>query len=609
MRIILLALLALQFTTAVAQRADRYRIDVDIANVINDRVRVSVWPPRVTTDTATVVFPVTVPGTYESHNWWKIVRNFTALDSNRRPLPVRRSVDSQFVIERASALRFFSYELEDTFDDTVSNISVFAPAGTSFEADSIFVLNHGGIIGYIDGLQKVPFQINVRRPKHLWGGSALNIARVSDTLDTYLASSYDHLVDSPVLYSLPDTASFVVEGVRVRVQCAHSGTDTVAPTYAKELAKYTKTIAKFLPSMPVSDYAFLFYLWRGNREVMRDPSAMGALEHSQSSFYFLGFSKRPIGLGDIAIHEFLHILVPLNLHSEEIDAFDFRNPTMSQHLWLYEGTTEYFATLAPVHDSSTKEDRFRKEMESNLRSQQRLPKSFSFTEFSRNVLSEEGQQLYPMVYTYGAVNAFFLDVVIRNATAGEMGLRDVIYRLMQDHGPNRPFQDDSLFTLIERVTNATVRSYLDRHIKGTEPLPSEDVLRMIGWKYVPEKQTTVAGFGLKPNFTQQGKEMVVVLRPDDENNPMGAKPGDVLISMEGTPLEELFNSEAGPTIMNKLRTPKIGDALTVTVRRNGQVLELKGTAAMVKNIERHFIEVDPAATPAQIALRNAVFYK
>lgn len=609
MRIILLALLALQFTTALAQRADRYRIDVDIVNVVDDRVRISVWPPAVSADTAMVVFPVTVPGTYESHNWWKLVRNFKAFDADLRPLTVRRSVDSQFVIERARTLRFFSYELEDSFDDSVSNISVFAPAGTSFELDSIFVLNHGGVIGYIDGLQKVPFQINVRRPRHLYGGSALNIARVSDTLDTYLASSYDHLVDSPVLYSLPDTASFVVEGVRVRVQCAHSGTDTVAPTYAKELAKYTKTIAKFLPSMPVSDYAFLFYLWRGNREVIRDASAMGALEHSQSSFYFLGFSKRPIGLGDIAIHEFLHILVPLNLHSEEIDAFDFRNPKMSQHLWLYEGTTEYFATLAPVHDSSTKEDRFRKEMESHLRSQQGLPKGFSFTEFSRNVLSEEGQSLYPMVYTYGAVNAFFLDIVIRNSTSGEMGLRDVIYRLMQDHGPSRPFQDDSLFALIERVTNPTVRAYMDRHIKGSEPLPSEEVLNMIGWKYIPEKTTTVPGFGLKPDFTQRNKELVVILRPTDENNPLGAKPGDELVSMEGTPLEELFNSAAGATIMNKLRTPKIGDPLTITVRRNGEVLELKGTAAMVKNIERHFIEVDTAAAPSKVALRNAVFYK
>jgi predicted metalloprotease with PDZ domain len=150
---------------------------------------------------------------------------------------------------------------------------------------------------------------------------------------------------------------------------------------------------------------------------------------------------------------------------------------------------------------------------------------------------------------------------------------------------------------------------MDRHIKGSEPLPSEEVLNMIGWKYIPEKTTTVPGFGLKPDFTQRNKELVVILRPTDENNPLGAKPGDELVSMEGTPLEELFNSAAGATIMNKLRTPKIGDPLTITVRRNGEVLELKGTATMVKNIERHFIEAEPAATPAQVALRNAVFYK
>ncbi|MBK6507405.1 MAG: hypothetical protein IPG02_17575 [Ignavibacteria bacterium] len=33
----------------------------------------------------------------------------------------------------------------------------------------------------------------------------------------------------------------------------------------------------------------------------------------------------------------------MNLHAEEIGNFDYNNPVMSKHLWLYEGTTEYFA--------------------------------------------------------------------------------------------------------------------------------------------------------------------------------------------------------------------------------------------------------------------------
>ena len=46
---------------------------------------------------------------------------------------------------------------------------------------------------------------------------------------------------------------------------------------------------------------------------------------------------------DIAAHEFFHIVTPLNIHSEIIEHFNFVTPVPSQHLWLYEGTTEWAA--------------------------------------------------------------------------------------------------------------------------------------------------------------------------------------------------------------------------------------------------------------------------
>lgn len=608
MRNLLLALVLIAGITANAQEP-RYRVDVDLANVFDDRIRISMWPPRVDADTALVIFPVTVPGTYEEHKWWKLVRNFRALDSSLKDLTVRRSADSQFVVENARNLRFISYELDDSFDDTTSGIDVFAPAGTDFEADSIFVLNHGGIVCFVDGKQHVPFQVNIKHPKHLFGGSAINIARISDTLDTYLADTYDQLVDSPVMYSLPDTATFMVEGVRVLVHCAHAGRDTVAPAYAKELARLTKTIGKLLPTMPVNHYAFLLYLWKGDRTKVANPGGMGALEHGYSSFYFLGFQKRPIGLGEVAVHEFLHILVPLNLHSEEIDYFDFRAPKMSQHLWLYEGTTEYFSTLAPLHDSTIKENAFRKDIEGKLKDMDRLGKDFSFTEFSRDVLSKKGQQLYPIVYTYGAVNAFLLDIVIRESSGGSMGLLDVIYRLMQDYGPARPFQDDSLFTLIERVTNAKVREYCDRYIKGTERPPIKDILALIGWDYTAEKVSKAPGFGFKSDFRMQQGNPVLFISPSDPSNPMKVEDGDLVKEIEGIPIGEAFQSAEGRAVFEKIRKCAVGDTLVLTVLRSGVPVTLKGTAAMVDKVERHFIEISPTPTPAQTALKRAVYYE
>ncbi|MCX6140611.1 MAG: hypothetical protein NTX15_07275 [Candidatus Kapabacteria bacterium] len=609
MRNTLLALCLVLVCGLSLHAQDRYRVNIDLANVANDRVHISMWPPRIDSDTALVVFPVTVPGTYEEHNWWKLVRNFRAIDSALHDLPVHRSVDSQFVVENARNLRFISYELEDSFDDTTSGVDAFAPAGTDFEADSVFVLNHGGIICYVNGKQRVPFQINVTRPKHLFGGSSLNIARISDTLDTYLADTYDQLVDSPVLYSLPDTATFVVNGVRVLVQCAHPGTDTVAPAYAKELTRLTKTIGVFLGKMPVNNYAFLFYLWKGDKTKVANPGGMGALEHGNSSFYFLGFQKRPIGLGEVAVHEFLHILVPLNLHSEEIEYFNFRAPKMSQHLWLYEGTTEYFSTLAPLHDSTIKENAFRRDIEGKLKDQERLPKEFSLTEFSKDVLSVEGQRLYPIVYTYGAVNAFYLDIVIREASGGSMGLLDVIYRLMQDFGPSRPFEDDSLFTLIERVTSPKVRAYLDKYVKGKERIPSAEILAKIGWTYIPEKRSTVPGFGFKGDFKMKDGTPTLSLSVSDPANPLKIVDGDVVVKVEGMTMQQAFQSPEGRSVLQKFSKSTLGDTMSMVVLRNGKEVELTGVAVMVEKIDKHFIEIDANPTPAQATLKRAVFYE
>ncbi|MEY2720302.1 MAG: hypothetical protein RLZZ273_1668 [Bacteroidota bacterium] len=608
LRALALLLIACSSYVSLNAQSDRYRVDIDLQKVVNDRITVMVWPPSINSDTATFVFPVTVPGTYEEHFWWRLVENFRAYDINHKLMDVGRSADSQFVVRNARTLRYISYELEDSFDDTTGKVDIFAPAGTGWEADSIFVLNHGGAIPYIDGLQKREYKVAIHKPAHLWGGSALPIQRISANLDVYQAKSYDELVDSPVLYSLPDTATYSIEGVDVLVHCAHAGTDTVAQAYAKELSKLTTTIAKFLPTMPVNRYAFLFYLWKGDRSKVSKPFGMGALEHNQSSFYFLGFQKRPLGLRDIAIHEFFHILVPLNLHSEEIDAFDFRTPKMSQHLWLYEGTTEYFATLAPLHDSTVKEESFKREIQQKLRDDEDLPKQFSMTTFSKNVLTDEYHEYYDKVYTYCAVNAFLLDIAIRDASGGKQGLVDVVLTLMKKFGPNTPFRDDELFDHIEKITSPKVRAYLDTYVKGTSRIPAAEMFAKIGWNYTAEKTKKEPGFGFKGDFTMSDGKPSLVLRPTSTENPMKVVDGDVVVSVEGMPMQEAMQSAEGRQKLSKFRNPKLGDEMTMTVLRDGKELELKGAAVTLDVKEYHFIEIDPKPSPEQLALRRAVFY-
>ncbi|MDZ4744555.1 MAG: hypothetical protein SGJ05_00985 [bacterium] len=598
MRIIYLALTLVVYTalSASAQQG-RYDVYIDLLNVQNDQIQVAITPPRVTAAEAVFVFPATVPGTYEDQMWYRFVRDFKALDADGQVLPMHRTPDSQFVIEQAPRLRRVTYSLEDSFDDRNREIEIFPPAGTCFQRDSVFVLNHAGIVGFIEGYQKLPFKISVNKPYHLFGASATSITQVSGVLDTYEVASYDALIDNPVLYSVPDTATFNVNGVNVLVSLAHPGTDKYAQAYAVNLKKVTMAIAKMLPRMPVTNYAFLFYMWDGDtNKVMRTQSMFGALEHNRSSFYFWGNSPDPSGIDQIAVHEFLHILVPLNVHSEEIETFKFRAPDMSRHLWLYEGVTEYFSYLALVRDSIISEDEFRTTMQQKLQVLDQLPPRFSQTEFSKNVLQPEYAKHYHSVYTYGCANALLLDIRIRKATQGKTGLLDVVYQLMDKFGPSKPFVDKELFDTLETILPESAMDYLNDYVDDTDRIPVEAELSNIGWKYVELDSVNSFTYDFRLARTGLVKETVA-------DAPLPAMKGDELLKINGRILAEVKQTD-----WYALFDPKGPNPIEVTVMRDGKEVVITGTARPTKKALRHAINVAVPADPAATSLRNSVLY-
>ncbi|HBB26373.1 MAG TPA: hypothetical protein DCZ59_08925, partial [Bacteroidetes bacterium] len=93
---------------------DHYRVHLDLAGIKDDRLRVMIFPPKITTDSVTWVFANSVPGTYEEHFWHRMVSNFRAYDASSVELPVHRSPDSMFVVARAQQLRYVTYDLDDS---------------------------------------------------------------------------------------------------------------------------------------------------------------------------------------------------------------------------------------------------------------------------------------------------------------------------------------------------------------------------------------------------------------------------------------------------------------------------------------------------------------
>ncbi|NQW30056.1 MAG: hypothetical protein HQ472_06045 [Ignavibacteria bacterium] len=597
--------LALSFCCFVtAFSGELYRVELDLINVVNDKIKVVIHTPPVAQSEVTFVFPVSVPGTYEIHYWYRLVHDFRAFDATGKPLSIDRSADSQFVISNATSMTRVEYTLDDSFDDVDDKVDIFPPAGTGFEADSVFVLNHGGIVGYIEGYQKLPFKLTVLKPTHLYGSTALKVSHINELTDEYFANTYDELVDSPVLYSIPDTATFQIAGVSVLVSLAHKTNLKLAPEYAKTLKKACNSIANFLVEMPVKNYAFLMYLW--NRDTVNVKGAgakFGALEHNYSSFYFWGYSRKPYGLADIAAHEFLHILVPLNVHSKEIHEFNFRKPAMSEHLWLYEGVTEYFAHLSSVHDSTSTEAGFLREMKNKTRSLSQIPKRFCFTDFSKNVLTDENQKLYPMVYTYGALNGLLLDITIRESSDGKLGLLDVVYQLKKKYGASKPFDDSDLFDDIEEIAGQSVREYCDTYLSGKKKIPMS-IVNKIGWSFQDSLTTTGLSYGMKFSYNEGSDDTEPGLYVNPiHDNPLFVEPGDKLITVNGMSADNL-----GQSIWRNISKPVDANEITVVVLRRGAEVTLVGKPVTSEISEYNVLGEMSNPTNEQSALKRAVFY-
>ncbi|MBA3901263.1 MAG: peptidase M61, partial [Bacteroidetes bacterium] len=437
---------ALVFTATSVVAQNKYEISTDLTKVKRDRVKVVVKTPEVKQDTVDWVVPKVIPGSYSVKDFGRFVDKFKAYDAKGKKLKVKKEGNNVFRIADATRLARIEYLVNDTWDASNDNF-IFQPGGTNIQAKKNFVINHQGFWGYLEGYKMLPYEISIKKPKGFYGSTALVKKLETDEKDILFAQDYVRLVDNPVMYCLPDTLSFMSGNTRVYIS-VFSETGVVSSSQMQEfLTPLASSLTRFFGGMPVDKYHFIMYFPEFKKSPITQYGGYGALEHSFSSFYFLpemdSRERLKSMVLSIAAHEFLHILTPLNIHSEEIANFDFRNPTMSQHLWMYEGVTEYFADLIQVRNNLMTYAGFKDEIREKITKAAEYP-DVSFTEMSKNILTPEYKDMYLNVYHKGALFGLLLDIRLHELSDGKMGLKDLMLNLSEKFGPDQPFIDDDL---------------------------------------------------------------------------------------------------------------------------------------------------------------------
>lgn len=448
-----------------------YEIDLDDRS--DDTFKVRMFVDNLTTDNAIFQFPATVPGTYDIHDIGRFVVSFKAFDDQHIELPVSHPSVNQWVLSDPANTSILEFEVKETFDTPVSEHSIYKMAGTSIE-QSHSLLNTFDVLGYPTGLKERDFYLNIDYPSSWSVGTSLP----KDGNGFYYATDYDKLVDNPLLLGFITTASITVADADIDVYTYSKSNLIESQEILDNVEQVLDDASAFLNGLPVDHYSFLFYFAE---------FSAGALEHSYSSVYVLQDQPHTPNLSEgikhIASHEFFHVVTPLNIRSEIIEDFNFAEPTPSEHLWLYEGVTEWAAHMMRYRNQSITIETLLARFQSKKAFADTYSPTMSLSEMSLTCYTEAGNAQYGNVYQKGALVAALLDIRLLELSNGSRGLREVILELIDIYGPENAFSEATFFEDLTALTYPEIEDFIDRYIVGTDPLPLTEYFAKIGIIY------------------------------------------------------------------------------------------------------------------------------
>ncbi|MEA9413058.1 peptidase M61 [Flavobacterium sp. PL02] len=593
-------------TTASAK--PEVAVNINLNDVKDDKVLVTVTAPKINTDEVTYSIPKTVPGTYSEDNYGKYIDDLKAYDSKGVLLTVKKLDDNTWSIANAKTLKTITYLVNDTFDTEkgtgFGNDDVFSPAGTNIDAGVNFMINTHGFVGYFQDKLDIPYKVTIAHPATLWGATSMTDEDASNTSDVFTTSHYAVLVENPIMYSKPDYTSFDVNGMEIQIAVYSPTGKFTAESITPEMKTIMTAQKNFLGKInSTKKYTVLLYL---SSMKPTDAHGFGALEHPTATTVVLPemMPKEELvkSMKDVVSHEFFHIVTPLTIHSKEIQYFDYNAPKMSEHLWMYEGVTEYFANLFQINQGLIDESEFYSRIAEKIEHAKALNDTMSFTKMSANVLEQPYKDQYLNVYEKGALIGMCIDIIIREKSNGERGILDLMHKLSDEYGVTKPFNDNELFAKITQLTYPEVGAFLNTYVAGTTPIPYDTYLAKVGVTNAAEKVPgTIFLKGQTPYITINPETKQIMVIPEMELNTffknLDLRGGDYILSINEKPYSLVNIYE----LITESQTWKEDAPITVKIKRDGKELTLKGAVKLPYEEKNTFKATDNSKQ----ALRNA----
>jgi predicted metalloprotease with PDZ domain len=418
--------------------------------------------------------------------------------------------------------------------------------------------------------------------------------------DTYTAENYDRLVDSPIEIGEFQERDFDESGGHFRIIFDADPADYNADKIAADLQKIVSAAISWMNDRPFDAYTFFYHFPHG-------PSG-GGMEHAYSTAIEISAESMKHNLyvlDAVSAHEFFHLWNVKRIRPQTLEPIDYTKENYTRALWFSEGVTSTVEEIIQFRAGLLDEKQYLHNISEEITQLERRPAHLTQSaEASSLDAWLEGNSYYRRpersisYYNKGELLGIMLDLALREASHGQVSLREVLQWMNANYAKKRKFFEDSkgIREAAEAVSHANLTDFFAKYVAGAEELPWDDFLRFVGL-HVQQGSTKVAEPGFLASRNFDGPMTVAAVTPNSDAERAGLQVGDTIVELQGKP--------AGQESRQELSRMNPGDTLSVKVRsRRAGEHELKWKVGAREEISYEVMDLDQV-TPEQRAHRAA----
>ncbi|OKS86745.1 hypothetical protein RG47T_2202 [Mucilaginibacter polytrichastri] len=400
------------------------------------------------------------PGFYEIIDFEKEVENFTAAGANGKPITWQKTAPN-------------IWKVKSNYKGVVK-ISYDVNADNPFIANLNLDENHGyiipgGLLMYLQAELRHPVTLQIK-PYSRWPQTvATGLNPLPGKINTFYASDFDELYDSPLLMGKLEELPVTLNGGKPVGFTAYGLGDFNREEFMADLKKIVTTGSSIIGDIPYTHYTFLAVGMNGR--------GFGGIEHlnSASLTVFNGNLLAPNfkeSFYSFLAHEYFHTYNVKRIRPIALGPFDYSKENYTNLLWVSEGFTDYYQYLILNRAGLMSGSHVLEGYTEHIKGYENTPGHLYQTanQASRGIWAQRGKPTERTpeeisktisVYEKGCTLGMLLDLKIRHETGNARSLDDVMRALYKDYfrTKKRGFTDIEFKQECERIAGTPLDEF------------------------------------------------------------------------------------------------------------------------------------------------------